>query len=436
MSPKKSNSRKFSEPRKPVGTVAELFAGVGGFRLGLASAGWQTVFSNQWEPSTQRQHASEVYVHRFGEAGHSNEDIARVLDAVEEGTRSLPSFDLLVGGFPCQDYSVAKTLNTSKGIAGKKGVLWWEILRLVQLKKPKMLLLENVDRLLKSPASRRGRDFAVMLASLSDEGYVVEWRVVNAAEYGFPQRRRRVFIVAKRISAFPSLKSEDLERLLIKSGVMVRSLPIDSTVIPKNLHEFRIDGKKGDLAYVSASFGKAGAMSPFMNGGVMRGRKVVTAQLESKAHDMVGLASVLLDPSDSRLEGYWVPKESWSRWDYLKGPKKELRTHMSGQEYYYSEGGMSLTDDTKKPARTILTGEGGSSPSRFKHIIKVGQRRRRLTPIELERLNGFPDDWTVEGTEGPINDARRAFFMGNALVIGIVEMIGNTLARDMREKKR
>ena len=109
---------KFNEPTKPVGIVAELFAGVGGFRIGLARAGLKTVFSNQWEPSTKIQHASEVYIANFGEKGHSSIDIALV--------EKIPSrFDVLVGGFPCQDYSVAAT--QAKGIQGKKGVLWWEI---------------------------------------------------------------------------------------------------------------------------------------------------------------------------------------------------------------------------------------------------------------------------------------------------------------------
>ena len=184
-------SEGYKEPAKPIGNVAELFAGVGGFRIGLARSGWKTTFSNHWEPATKVQHASDVYVARFGPEGHSNEDISKV--------DSLPkNIDLLVGGFPCQDYSVAKTLNTAKGLKGKKGVLWWEILRLVQGQKPKYIFLENVDRLLKSPSNQRGRDFAVMLKTLGDEGYTIEWRVVNAAEYGFPQRRIRVFIVATK----------------------------------------------------------------------------------------------------------------------------------------------------------------------------------------------------------------------------------------------
>ena len=170
--------------------VCELFAGVGGFRLGLENTGhYRVVWSNQWEPSTKMQHASLVYEARFGIENHSNVNI----ETVE--TKNIPDHDILVGGFPCQDYSVATSLKNSKGLIGKKGVLWWSIHRILTEKKnkPKYLFLENVDRLLKSPSTQRGRDFAIMLRSLSDLGYAVEWRVINAAEYGMPQRRRRVF---------------------------------------------------------------------------------------------------------------------------------------------------------------------------------------------------------------------------------------------------
>ena len=173
-------------------SVLELFAGVGGFRVGLENTGkYKVVWSNQWEPSTKTQHASMVYENVFGQEGHSNEDIHLV------PTSKIPDADVLVGGFPCQDYSVATTLKNSKGIEGKKGVLWWQINRILQEKetKPKYLILENVDRLLKSPSNQRGRDMAIILKCLEELGYAVEWRVINAAEYGFPQRRRRVFII-------------------------------------------------------------------------------------------------------------------------------------------------------------------------------------------------------------------------------------------------
>ena len=108
--------------------VVELFAGVGGFRIGLegASDAYETIWNNQWEPSTKHQDASLVYQARFGKKGHSNQDINLVK------TAEIPDHDLLVGGFPCQDYSVAASLSRSGGIEGKKGVLWWQIYRILQ----------------------------------------------------------------------------------------------------------------------------------------------------------------------------------------------------------------------------------------------------------------------------------------------------------------
>lgn len=434
--------RRYAEPKKPVGTVAELFAGVGGFRIGLATAGWQTVFSNQWEPSTKTQAASDVYVHRFGDFGHTNYDIAKVLDDYEAKKIEVPETTLLVGGFPCQDYSVAKSLNSSEGLVGKKGVLWWEILRLVRLNEPKLILLENVDRLLKSPASKRGRDFAVMLASLSDEGYLVEWRVVNAAEYGFPQRRKRVFIVAKKLDIFPIRQNWSAVKYLYSSGTLARALPVH---VPEAISSRKKDSDgfiaesfdlQEDISVISSEFGALKGQSKFRNAGVIVGRTVTTFDVDANCHRTRKLKSVLLSTS-AVDQSFFIPGDQLTAWKYLKGAKKEARKHAgSGQEYFYTEGSMAFPDLPENPSRTILTGEGGTSPSRFKHIIqtKSGQFRR-LTPVELERLNGFPDDWTKESINGKVSDARRAFFMGNALVIGVVERIGTELAKEWKKVK-
>ena len=177
--------------------VVELFAGVGGFRVGFerSSSIFETVWVNQWEPGQAGQWAYKCYVKNFGNPEKcSNEDIATVI-------KQVPAHDLLCGGFPCQDYSVAHSLSSSKGLEGKKGVLWWSINDIIKLRHPKYVFLENVDRLLKSPAKQRGRDFGVILRCLMDEGYCVEWRVINAAEYGFAQRRRRLGIHSKKMMA-------------------------------------------------------------------------------------------------------------------------------------------------------------------------------------------------------------------------------------------
>ena len=374
-------SKGFKEPTNPVGNVAELFAGVGGFRIGLARAGWKTVFSNQWEPSTKVQHASDVYVARFGEEGHTNVDIANI--------ESLPkNIDLLVGGFPCQDYSVAKTLNSSKGLKGKKGVLWWEILRLVNQQKPKFVFLENVDRLLKSPSNQRGRDFAVMLKTLGNEGYTIEWRVVNAAEYGFPQRRIRVFIVAAKNRK--NSKAGSPKSILSKTGILARALPIENII--DNLNEIDLSD---EVDRISSHFNKGAGKSPFMNSGYYADGVAYTVKSDAKLSKTAMVLGDVLQ-SDSQIpEEYWVEDKRLKEWKYLKGAKSIERTHKgSGTTYNYAEGKMAFPDLLTNPSRTILTGEGGTTPSRFKHIIQTKNGYRRLTPVELERLNGFPDDWS------------------------------------------
>ena len=416
-------SKGFKEPSNPVGNVAELFAGVGGFRIGLARAGWKTTFSNQWEPSTKVQHASDVYVAQFGEEGHTNVDIAKI--------KALPkNIDLLVGGFPCQDYSVAKTLNSSKGLKGKKGVLWWEILRLVHGQKPKFIFLENVDRLLKSPSNQRGRDFAVMLKTLGAEGYAIEWRVVNAAEYGFPQRRIRVFIVATKLKK--GTKKVAPETVISKSGILARALPIELLV--EKLHEIDLADNADEL---SAKFNKGEEKSPFLNSGYFIDGIAYTTKSQAKLSTNPVVLGDILQPESKVPDEFWVEKSRIGDWRYLKGAKSIERTHKgSGVTYNYAEGKMAFPDLITNPSRTILTGEGGTTPSRFKHIIRTKNGYRRLTPIELERLNGFPDNWSLTNADGNIvSDAKRAFFMGNALVIGLIEKVGKVIASEIKSTK-
>ena len=400
--------------------IAELFAGVGGFRIGLTNASekFEMAWSNQWEPKTKSQEASDIYIKRFGAENHSNKDIAQV------SVNEIPENNLLVGGFPCQDYSVAKSLSQSKGITGKKGVLWWEIHRILKdhKKNPEFILLENVDRLLSSPASQRGRDFAIILSSLADLGYIVEWRIINAADYGMPQRRRRVFIMGyhKNSPIHKDIKKSDLKEWIFNNGTLAKAFSInkEKTSFPKN---FKIEG---NLFEVTNNFNKKEQFSPFQNCGIMIDRNIFTAKVfPDYDGKRINLGDVLV-PEEKVPEEFFVNRE-YEKWEYLKGAKSEKRFNKSRNFHYnYSEGSMIFPDPINKPSRTIVTGEGGSTPSRFKHVVKTKKGRwRRLMPLELERLNMFPDNHTEGYT-----DTKRAFLMGNALVIGVIEKIGKELA--------
>lgn len=407
--------------------VVELFAGVGGFRIGLegASNAYETIWNNQWEPSTVHQDASLVYTARFGVKGHSNKDINTVQ------TNEIPDHDLLVGGFPCQDYSVASTLSRSGGIEGKKGVLWWQIYRILEEKgnnRPSYIFFENVDRLLGSPAKQRGRDFAIILASLADLGYTVEWRVINAAEYGMPQRRRRTYIVGYRENSHIANQIHELKDWVLYEGVLAKPFPFKQK--RNSLSEFKIEGSIKD---VSDNFNKNGKNSPFGNAGIMRNRNVYSVDAEPEYEGLsMTLGDNLIDES-LVPEEFFIPSNEVPKWEYEKGAKKIERTSKEGYSYTFSEGGMAFPDSLDKPSRTIITGEGGAAASRFKHVVLTPSGRyRRLTPIELERLNMFPDNHTYHPN---VSDGRRAFLMGNALVCGIVEQIGKSLYRFIYEKE-
>ncbi|MFD1927985.1 DNA (cytosine-5-)-methyltransferase [Sporosarcina siberiensis] len=392
--------------------VMELFAGVGGFRLGLEKANpelFDVTWANQWEPSRKAQDAFDCYSSSFNTGEHSNEDITTVSD---EKFQEL-SPDLLVGGFPCQDYSVARTLSGEQGITGKKGVLFWEIKRVLENAHPKYVLLENVDRLLKSPSSQRGRDFAVMLATFRDLDYSVEWRVINAADYGFAQRRRRVFIFAyKNGTTFSNEQKEiNMQQVVFKDGFFAKSFPVYETPYKDRLD---FDKLPKDILDISDNYS-----FNFHTAGLMKNGEIFTAHVDPVLQKSTTLQDILLDESLID-EKYYLSPEAELKFDYLRGSKKIERTTSDGHKYTFSEGGMSPTDLLDKPGRTMLTSEG--SINRSTHIVEVNGRKRFITPVECERLNSFPDNWTAGMT-----DRMRYFCMGNALVVGLIEIMGKRI---------
>lgn len=387
-------------------TLCELFAGVGGFRIGLenSSKDWNTVWANQWEPGKKSQHAFDCYVAHYGKKKiYVNEDIA----GIEKN--KIPNHTLLVGGFPCQDYSVAHT--GAKGMEGKKGVLWWEIRNILEAKHPPFVLLENVDRLLKSPSKQRGRDFGVILACFKELGYDVEWRVINAAEYGFAQRRRRIFIFAYKNTTKYWIKKQKVDSidLIHKEGFFIKQFPIEQGTYGKE-YSFNFN----DIVDISDNFAL-----DFKNSGVMKNGTIYTEEVISVLEQPITLREI----TEGNVADRFYLGENLEKWEYLKGPKDILRTSNTGFQYHFREGGVAFPDSLEKPARTMLTSE--SSINRSTHVIEdpITNKLRILTPLETERINGFPDDWTNTG----MPESFRYFCMGNALVVGLIERMGYEL---------
>lgn len=423
-------------------TMVELFAGVGGFRLGLEhlNSGWQTSWFSQWEPGKKKQWAHDCYVYHFGDVKDLTGQYTTGVDIAEVDKRNIPDHTLLTGGFPCQDYSVAHSLSSSKGIEGKKGVLWWQIRDILIAKRPPFVMLENVDRLLKSPASQRGRDFGMILASFAQLGYRVEWRVINAAEYGAAQRRRRTFIFAYNKDTEYSKKIDGLEPhiLITEEGLMAKAFPIESY---KDIEIGQFDftdvsdvdvdimltvgtiDSDNDLVNMSDNF-KFG----FMNAGYMIDGEITTMKVTPQEIPPVLLSEVVQKGVD---ESYYIPQKDFDAWNYMKGSKKIPRTSATGHSYVFSEGPIAFPDPLDRPGRTMLTSE--STKNRSTHVVAdpATGRLRLLTEIETERLQGFDDDWTknclIDGEIVEMPKRMRYFCMGNALVVPMITRMGAVL---------
>lgn len=417
--------------------VLELFAGVGGFRIGLENSDkdfFKTKWANQWEPSRKSQDAFEVYDYHFPDSENLNISISDISD---EKFASMDA-DMIVGGFPCQDYSVARSKKNEKGIEGKKGVLFWEIIRATKNIKPKYLILENVDRLLKAPSKQRGRDFAIMLTAFNNLGYSVEWRVINAAEYGRSQRRRRVFFFVYRNDTFFAktidkkyeqknvvFEENRYDDYIFKTGLFATQFPIKNFPV-KNRHVFY--ELANDIVEVSDNF-----TGSVWNTGIMRHGKYYSIDTEPDYNGKPITLREILQNEEEVSEKYFLTDSSkLEKFQYLRGAKKIERTSTDGHTYIYSEGGMSPYDDLNLPGRTMLTSEG--TVNRSTHLLFINDKYRLITPVEAERLQDFPDNWTAikklaDGSLVDVSDKMRMFFMGNALVTEIVRKIGDFIKK-------
>lgn len=409
--------------------VVELFAGVGGFRIGLNDAklsknkviennDFNFVFYNQWEPSTYVQNAYKCYSKRFA----CEFNILHNSDITKINKYDIPDHDLLVAGFPCQDYSVARSLSGEKGIEGKKGVLWWEIYNTLVAKNTKFVLLENVDRLLISPSSQKGRNFAIMLKCLQQLDYYVEWKTIKASDYGMPQSRKRVFIFAcKKTTNYYKLKikpnlKEIASNLFVLSNRELDFFKNKFDYEIVHMHpSYRLDWSLEELHKFTTC--------TFLDSGFMSDGWIYTAKTSPIYNGNKKLLKDIIQSKEEIHTEYFIDDvKKIEKFKFLKD-KKKIERNKNGYKYYYSEGKMSFPENLNKPGRTILTSEG--QINRSTHIIGYENNEYRLlTPKECERLNMFPDDWT--NIDGVSNKARR-FLMGNALVCGIIKKLSKQL---------
>lgn len=459
--------------------IFSMFDGVGGFIVGLNNANqtideplYQTTYSNQFEPSRKSQDAFEVGKYRFPNMQHINTDVELIPNETFDKMRE-NGVNMIVGGFPCQDYSVARSKKHEMGIEGKKGVLFWQIIRAVNRIQPDYLILENVDRLLKSPSKQRGRDFAIMLGAFNQLGYSVEWRVINAADYGRSQRRRRVFFFVYRNDTPWAIKIDEqyesftdsavslidgesqnnelYDSYIFKKGLFARQFPVEQSPYKKRHYSqvlSEIDAE--DLEYIPDI--NDNFTGTIWNTGIMRHGRYYTIDTAPIQEQPITLGEIVQqarkyyvtayseEAYGEYLENFILTDEAkLKKFEYLRGAKKIERTTPEGHKWIFSEGGMSAYDSFDLPARTMLTSEG--SVNRSTHFLFENGKYRLLTPIEAELLQDFPPEWTKYKVDSnnnikEVSDRMRFFFMGNALVTGIVKRIGEELHSITKEQKK
>lgn len=310
--------------------IASLFSGIGGFEKGIHQANSKTeiVFASEID-----LYARKIYKKNYGVEPHG--------DITQIGASNIPDHDILCGGFPCQTFSIA---GLRRGFEDTKGTLFFEIMRIVEVKRPKLLFLENVPGLL---SHDEGRTFHTILRSLDEMGYDAEWQVFNSRNHGVPQNRERVFIIGH----------------LRGSGT-------------RPIFPITANDKSADDIQEQCT-------------------NTITARYEG-----------------AQATGSYIV-ESELNAQNIKCHSTLPRSSKQGKG---GTGRLSRTDGT-----TYCIDAANNV------AVEVNQRIRRLTPIEYERLQGFPDNWT----EG-ISDTQRYKCLGNAVTVCVIEFISKHIFEMLR----
>lgn len=302
-------------------------------------------------------------------------------DATTINTNDLPNFDLLVGGFPCQAFSVA---GKRKGFDDTRGTLFFEIARILRDKRPRYLVLENVKGLLSHDS---GKTFQTILGVLSDLGYTVEWQVLNSKNFGVPQNRERVFIIGyirgeRRPKVFPIRRITEQTLNFLGGAETKRWLEDDKSFsrnFPQGSRVYGVDG--------------------------------ISATLASNAGGLGAKTGLYCINTRSRTDEIYYEKSPTITASMHKEMLKVAIPVLTPDRENKRQNGRRFKEDGE-PAFT-LTGQD-------KHGIYDGYRIRRLTPIECERLQGFPDNWT-----GGLSDTQRYKCLGNAVTVNVINYIFN-----------
>lgn len=397
-----------------------MFSGIGGFEYGIKNA-CSNKFptqSRRWNQNEEKEserhsssitsetgrnstvvcvgyseidkYASAIYKQQFPE--HKNYG-----DATEVDTSKLPDFDLLVGGFPCQAFSVA---GKRRGFDDTRGTLFFEIARVLKDKRPRHFLLENVKGLL---SHDKGKTFQTILEILTNLGYFVEWQVLNSKDFGVPQNRERVFLIGhlggyggrkvfplsrdagQTLNYIGAIMSENNQKWLEDGKELSRNFPQGQRVYSTNGLSSTLCGNAGGLGGKTGLY-CIGNLNPSGNG------------QNGNVYDSNGLSPTV---STNKGQGHRVAVP-------VLTPDR-LNKRQNGRRF--------KTDG--EPAFTCTAQD--------KHGVYDGYRIRRLTPIECERLQGFPDNWTefgnFDGEIKEISDTQRYKCLGNAVTTNVISAI-------------
>ena len=384
--------------------VFSMFSGIGGFELGLLMSEKKVKLVGFSEVD---KYAIEVFEKQF--KGIKNYGNATTIDETK-----LPNFDLLVGGFPCQAFSVAGKL---RGFDDTRGTLFFDVARILAHKKPKHFILENVRGLL---SHDNGRTMQTILKVLADIGYLVQWEVLNSKNYGVPQNRERVYIIghlrgSSRPKIFPIRQSEEVSdpsREEEREGNSEVSSTITSNykrgvhamgeqyiMEPKELTKdismaYRVYDSNGLSTTLKAVGGGVGAKTGLYQVGVVKDHNKLRETENSTCIDA----------------NYWKGLDN-----HAQRTGVEVRACLTPDRAEKRQNGRRFKDN-EEPMFT-LTGQD-------KHGVMIDSSIRRLTPTECERLQGFPDGWT----EG-ISDTQRYKCLGNAVTTNVVCEIAKRLLK-------